>query len=831
MGVLLFLFVCCNLLFFLPDSSFGSDTITSSQSLSDGRTLVSKDGSFELGFFSPGSSKNRYIGIWYKSIPVKTVVWVANRLNPINDSSGLLIINKRGNLILKSQSMRVVWSASLSKEVQQTPVVLQLLDSGNLVLRGEQEGDSGTYFWQSFDYPSDTLLPGMKLGWDLKTGFERRVISWKSADDPSPGDFIWAVERQDNPEVVMWKGSSKFYTTGPWNGLSFSAPTTRPNPIFNFSFVANEDELCYTFSIKDKAVVSRIVMNQTTYLGQRFTWSNNTQTWDLYSKAPRDECDTYGLCGAYGVCIISKSPVCQCLKGFKTKSGGYMDWHEGCVRSKALNYSRQDGFIKFTELKLPDANFSRVSKSVNLKECREKCLENSSCMAYTNSDIRGGGSGCAMWFGDLIDMRSFPDGGQDFYIRMSASELGMKGEPTTKIVVLVISAVALLAVVLISGYLIHKRRRNIAVLYLDCICFFRLVLSIIISVKTETDQENEDQNIDLELPLFELATISNATNNFSINNKLGEGGFGPVYKGTLVDGQEIAVKRLSKISDQGLKELKNEVILFSKLQHRNLVKLLGCCIHGEEKLLIYEFMPNKSLDYFIFDQTNSKLLDWSKRFHIICGTARGLLYLHQDSRLRIIHRDLKASNVLLDHDMNPKISDFGLARTCGGDKTEGNTNRVVGTYGYMAPEYASDGLFSTKSDVFSFGILLLEIVSGKKNRGFYHSDHSLNLIGHAWKLWNEGMPLQLIDACYQESCNRAEVIRCVHISLLCVQQHPDDRPSMPSVILMLGSEIVLPQPKQPGFLANKKSTEPDSSSSMLESSSTNTITISELEGR
>ncbi|KAL9444278.1 hypothetical protein AB3S75_017459 [Citrus x aurantiifolia] len=425
MGVLLFLFVCCNLLFFLLDSSFGSDTITSSQSLSDGRTLVSKDGSFELGFFSPGSSKNRYIGIWYKSIPIKTVVWVANRLNPINDSSGLLIINKRGNLVLKSHSMRVVWSASLSKEVQQTPVVLQLLDSGNLVLRGEQEGDSGTYFWQSFDYPSDTLLPGMKLGWDLKTGFERRVISWKSADDPSPGDFIWAVERQDNPEVVMWKGSSKFYTTGPWNGLSFSAPTTRPNPIFNFSFVSNEDELCYTFSIKDKAVVSRIVMNQTTYLGQRFTWSNNTQTWDLYSKAPRDECDTYGLCGAYGVCIISKSPVCQCLKGFKTKSGGYMDWHEGCVRSKALNYSRQDGFIKFTELKLPDANFSRVSKSVNLKECREKCLENSSCMAYTNSDIRGGGSGCAMWFGDLIDMRSFPDGGQDFYIRMSASELGI----------------------------------------------------------------------------------------------------------------------------------------------------------------------------------------------------------------------------------------------------------------------------------------------------------------------------------------------------------------------------------------------------------------------
>ncbi|KDO38343.1 hypothetical protein CISIN_1g047619mg, partial [Citrus sinensis] len=428
----------------------------------------------------------------------------------------------------------------------------------------------------------------MKLGWDLKTGLERRITSWKSPDDPSPGNFTWAVERQDNPELIMWKGSRKFHRGGPWNGLVF-----------------NEDELYYTFDMTDKDVFSRIVMNQTLYVRHQFTWDKATQSWELYANVPRDLCDTYALCGDYGICIISDTPFCQCLKGFKPKSRGYVDWSQGCVRDKSLNYSTQDGFIKFTELKLPDATSSWVSKSMNLYECQDKCLDNSSCMAYTNSDIRGEGSGCAMWFGDLIDMRSFPDGGQDFYIRMSASEL-------------------------------EKTENN-----------------------RETDQV---QNMDLELPLFELATIANATDNFSINNKLGEGGFGPVYKGTLVDGQEIAVKRLSKISEQGLKELKNEVILFSKLQHRNLVKLLGCCIQGEEKLLIYEFVPNKSLDSFIFDQERCKILDWSKRFHIICGTARGVMYLHQDSRLRIIHRDLKASNVLLDQDMNPKISDFGLAR-------------------------------------------------------------------------------------------------------------------------------------------------------------------------
>ncbi|KAJ1434827.1 S-locus receptor kinase, C-terminal [Sesbania bispinosa] len=338
---------------------------------------------------------------------------------------------------------------------------------------------------------------------------------------------------------------------------------------------------------------------------------------------------------------------------------------------------------------------------------------------------------------------------------------------------------------------------------------------------------------DLELPMFDFNTITLATNNFSEANKLGQGGFGSVYRGRLMEGQEIAVKRLSKDSGQGIEEFKNEVKLIVKLQHRNLVRLLGCCIEKDEKLLVYEYMENRSLDSILFDKAKKPLLDWKTRFNIICGIARGLLYLHHDSRLKIIHRDLKASNILLDCEMNPKISDFGIARIFGTNQTEANTLRVVGTYGYMSPEYAMDGNFSVKSDVFSFGVIMLEIISGKKNRGFYYSNDDMNLLRNAWGQWREGRPLDLIDSSIGDSYSPSEVIRCIHVGLLCVQERAEDRPTMSSVILMLSSETAsMPQPKSPGFSLGKNPGETDSSSSKQDKSwSVNQVTITLLDAR
>uniref|UniRef100_A0A6N2MPB1 Apple domain-containing protein n=1 Tax=Salix viminalis TaxID=40686 RepID=A0A6N2MPB1_SALVM len=399
MGMILLLAcISTNVLFLLLKFSNALESISPSESMGDGKTLVSEDGTFELGFFSPGISNNSYLGIWYKNISPRTIVWVATAQSFYTTQEILYFSARNSNI--------VAWSSNSSIKAQ-SPIV-QLLDSSNLVLRDKQDANTGI-IWQSFDYPCDTLLPGMKVGWDQKTGFDRRLSSWKSPDDPSPGDFTWTMELQSNPEGVTWKGSKKYYRSGPWNGIGFSgAPEIKANSLFYFNFISNDQEVSYSYELKDRSVITRIVLNQTTYHRQRYTWSEDTQSWILYVSVPRDSCDNYGLCGVNGNCITSAMPICQCLEKFKPKSleaWNTMDWSQGCVRNKELECQKGDGFIKLDGLKLPDATDSWVNKTMNLKECRAKCLRNCSCMAYTNLDIRGRGSGCAIWFGDLIDIR------------------------------------------------------------------------------------------------------------------------------------------------------------------------------------------------------------------------------------------------------------------------------------------------------------------------------------------------------------------------------------------------------------------------------------------
>ncbi|KAK4352230.1 hypothetical protein RND71_027748 [Anisodus tanguticus] len=791
---------------FLCSIFSAKDTITATDFLTDGKTITSSDGSFEMGFFSPASFTNKwYVGIWYKhDLPDKCVVWVANRAIPLTNTSGvtLKIINP-GLLALLTAANTIMWSTNSSRRLAVKNPIAQLLNSGNLVVRDTNDANVENFLWQSFDYPTDTLLPDMKMGKNFVTGQEFYLSSWKNEYDPAPGKYTYHCDPTGYPQDVMRKGEVKVFSTGPWNGLRFSGvPGLTKNTIYTFKLDLDEKKALYSFTLLG-SVMTKLTMNSKGML-ERSMWDENRQEWNVYIASPADNCDYYGTCGAYGSCNNVLTPVCRCLDKFVPKdprNWAVTKWSGGCVRRTPLNCQNGDGFLKYSGIKLPDTQYSWFDVSMTLRECKQACLRNCSCMAYSNLDIRNGGSGCLLWFGDLIDIREL-SGGQDIFIRMATSELGSK---KTKLLALSLSLSIGVAVIgLTIGLYIWKKKK----------------------------QRNLNLKDDLDLPLFALSSLTKATSNFSVENKIGEGGFGSVYKGILEGGQEIAIKRLSTSSSQGVNEFKNEVICIAKLQHRNLVKLIGCCIAGGEKLLVYEYMPNRSLDLFIFedlltDEQKSLLLNWPKRFNIINGIARGLLYLHQDSRLRIIHRDLKASNILLDADMNPKISDFGIARSLVGNETGANTHHVVGTHGYMSPEYVVHGVFSIKSDVFSFGVLVLETISGRRNRGFSNESRSINLIGHVWKLYKEGRSLELIDAHLMDSCYISELLRLIHVALLCVQQCPEDRPDMPTVVLMLANDAILPQAKEPGFFTESKVTS-EYSTSMY---STNEITVTLLEPR
>ncbi|KAL2327796.1 hypothetical protein Fmac_021223 [Flemingia macrophylla] len=615
----------------MTTTSTSVDTLAASQSIRDGKALISAGGITELGFISLGSenSTRRYLGIWYTNISPLTVVWVANRDTPLENNSGILQLNEKGILELLDAEYSTIWSSNISSKEVNNPIAY-LLDSGNLVVKNGQGTNKDTVLWQSFDFPGDTWMPEMKIGWNLETGQETYLSSWKSDSDPAEGDNALKLDLRGLPQIIIFKEHEIYKRLGSWNGYSL---VSDPNQNFQTrpKFEDNGKEVYYYYEVLHNSVFFVVTLTPSGTMHSS-SWTNQTRTRNFVSTGERDQCENYAVCGSNSICIYDGNhATCECMRGYVPKSPDEWNisyWANGCVsmNKSTCNNSYTDGFFKYTNLKLPDTSSSWFNISINLDECRKICLKNCSCTAYADLDIRDGGRGCLLWFNALVDTRKFSQWGQDLYVRVPASEL----------------------------------------------------------------------------------VIAKATGNFSAENKVGEGGSGPVHKGTLTDGKEIAVKRLSMNSGQGLCEFKNEVALIAKLQHRNLVKLMGCCIEGEEKMLIYEYMPNHSLDYFVFDESKSMFLDWSKRINIISGIARGLLYLHQDSTLRIIHRDLKTSNILLDANLNPKISDFRLARLMLGDQVETKINRVAGTYGYIASEYAARGHLSVKSDVFSYGEKLID---------------------------------------------------------------------------------------------------------------------------
>ncbi|XP_042426771.1 receptor-like serine/threonine-protein kinase SD1-8 isoform X2 [Zingiber officinale] len=751
------------------------------------RTIVSSAGTFALGFFIPRHSPSTsfYLAIWYNDTGDDAAVWVANRDSPVADSAAVLALQLDGNLVLSDSDGSKIWSSNTSSTSNGTEAVL--LDSGNLVLRS---GDADTTIWESFDHPTDTLLPNMRIVSYFGIGVATRIVSWKTSSDPATGTFSLGIDPRTFMQAFIWRGSEPYWRSNAWNGSVTFTENEDNESISSFyitSLSGGKQNMSWSYMVTQGFPATRLVIEETGFL-RLLTWQAASKSWVTRASYPNMEfgaCVLYNQCGPNGMCVGRNATLsCKCFAEFSPNNSTEWaagNYSGGCVKKTRWDCSKGGFYKVYSKMKLPDGML--LLRDAGASECEANCSATCNCTAYSFDSTRSieSTTRCLVWLGDMIDLVQNSSGMDELHVRVSAADLDNNsqcdGHSHKRKRLLVIMLTVGTAAMLLSGttcYFMWARHMRLGKT--------RRLLELRIP-----DTIGSDKGA-INVPLVDFFSIRKATDDFAVTNKLGEGGFGSVYKGRLEDGQFIAVKRLSENSKQGFEELNNEVKLIVRLQHTNLVRLLGWCIHENEKMLIYEYMPNKSLDKYLF------------------GIAQGLLYLHRYSRLRIIHRDLKTSNILLDENMIPKISDFGLARIFGESHMEQNTRRVVGTFGYMAPEYGLHGRFSEKSDVYSFGVILLEIISGKRNSGSYSINDSFSLLGYAWYLWVEGRSCELVDPQLIDSFPVSEVEKCVQLGLLCVQDRSTDRPTMDAIAIMLvNRNPVLPSPQQPAHASTMDS--------------------------
>ncbi|CAO2204581.1 unnamed protein product [Urochloa humidicola] len=708
-----------------------TDTLSPGDVLAGDATLLSNNSKFALGFFrAPAPAPDGaapdpwYLGVWFTAVPGRTTVWAANAGNPVSSSyaaaaSPELTISASGDLIVTNHATKnITWSASARSPATNNATVAVLLNSGNLVLLDASSSSTPRRtLWQSFDHPTDTLLPGAKLGRDNSTGLNlnTRLVSRRSAASPSPGPYCFEVD-PSTPQLVLKlcnsspsssssSAAATYWATGAWNGRYFAnIPELTGNvPGFSLAFVDDGVEEEYLqFNVTNEATVTRNIVDVT---GQ-----NKHQVWvgsswlTLYA-APKAPCDVYAACGGFAVCsyaAAAEAQPCGCMEGFSVRSE--REWEQGdrtggCVRDAPLDChsngggtgsaasATTDGFFSVPGIGLPDGG--RVLRNVGSEgECSTACLNNCSCTAYSY-----GSQGCVVWQGELINAKQPQSNGTNsasgeiLYLRLAAVEFQKPGGKKRGVIIGAVAGASAATLILLAIFIILMMRRK--------------------KSKNSTIQAG-----DTRLVAFSYRELRSATKNFS--EKLGQGGFGSVFRGQLRDSTAVAVKRLDG-SFQGEKQFRAEVSSIGVIQHINIVRLLGFCCEGEHRLLVYEHVPNRSLDIHLF-HSSGVFLDWGARYQIAAGVARGLAYLHDGCRERIIHCDVKPQNILLDAALLPKIADFGMAKFVGRDFSRVLTT-MRGTKGYLAPEWIGGAAVTPKVDVYGYGMVLLELLSGRRNSG------------------------------------------------------------------------------------------------------------------
>ncbi|XP_042500596.1 G-type lectin S-receptor-like serine/threonine-protein kinase At2g19130 [Macadamia integrifolia] len=818
-------FFCVLFLCFFFDASrpsVGARVLSVGESISVNQTIISQgDGNFELGFFMPlGYSQDYcfydcYIGIWYRKIPERTVVWVANRDEHLSDEySSELKLLEDGNLVILGPSKTIIWSTNLTPTTSNSTEAA-LLDSGNLVLRNVS--NSSHLIWESFDHPTDTWLPGGKIGLNKFTNTSQRLISRKSdLWDPSPGIFSLELDPAGSNQLfILRNGSVTYRTNWTWSSHIFRlAPDMGSDYIYNFTYnfayISNQKVNYVTYYLSNSSLISRFVLDDSGQI-HLFTWLDSVG-WTLFWGRSGETCAVFNLCGAFGICNQQAvSADCQCLKGFSpyytTDYPSPTDWSAGCLRNIPLQCvddssvnGKKDGYFKMSKMKLP-ANPQSVAVGSS-QDCEVACLNSCSCNAYAYD------GNCSFWEGKLLNLEQLSNGctgGQELYLKLAISELmsstsggtseftnsssggtseltnsisggNKKGSPVGAIAGAVSGVVALLGLLVVLMW--TRQRRNLV---------------------------GPSEAVEGYLVPFSYKDLKFATKSFS--EKLGRGGFGSVFKGTLFQSTVVAVKKLEGLS-QGEKQFRTEVSTIGMIQHVNLVRLRGFCCEGTKRLLVYDFMPKGSLDSHLFHKKNdSEVLDWKTRYQIALGTAKGLSYLHEKCRECIIHCDIKPENILLDAEFCPKVADFGLAKFLGRDFSRGVLTTMRGTIGYLAPEWISGVAITAKADVYSYGMMLFELISGRRN-----SDQSVSAkvgffpIWAARKINEDGEILSLLDDRLEGNVDLAELHRACKVASWCIQDDEVYRPSMGLVVQILEGIVEVGTPPIPrrleGLVAN-----------------------------
>ncbi|KAM0944915.1 putative protein kinase RLK-Pelle-SD-2b family [Dioscorea sansibarensis] len=738
----------------------------------DGLFLLSNSSNFAFGLTTYTSTNTTFFLLVVIHKSSSTIVWTANQDSPVVQSD-LFVFDKDGNAYLQSDG-RIIWSTNTSHTGAPS---MELLDSGNLVMLG---ADSSTPpLWQSFSHPTDTVLSGQSFSEGMMLVSMPNSHNLVCRLKMESGDMrLYADFRQPQPYWSIQGEKRKIYNRA--GGTMYSASLVSNS----WNFYDRNQSLLWQFLISGDPKIPNVtwaaVLEADGFIRFRSLpdGASTSSTTSPTNNIPSDSCDTPEPCDPYFIC--HKGTRCQCPEVLSSDNNCNPDVVSPCCSSaSSFNLAKlEDGVSYFaTSYTSPMTSYS------NLSACQASCLGNCSCLALLFHPESGD---CFLF--DEIGSFQQSDGGYTAFIKISGVAGGGGGGGGHNSIIIIIicftTVVVIAGLIFVAYRILQRRRKKPAEPPSPC-----------------SSEENSFLENMSGMPVrFSYRELTAATDNFSV--KLGQGGFGSVYLGKLEDGTQVAVKKLEHIG-QGKKEFRAEVSIIGSIHHIHLVRLRGFCAEGMHRLLAYEYMPKGSLDRWIFrtHKEGSQLLDWDRRYNIALGTAKGLAYLHEDCDSKIVHCDIKPENVLLDENFEAKVSDFGLAKLMTREQSHVFTT-LRGTRGYLAPEWLTNYAISEKSDVYSYGMVLLEIIGGRKNYDPRETSERAHFPSYAFRMMEEGRLRDVLDERllldfsenkkHKDEDSRVET--AIKVALWCIQEDMSLRPSMGKVVQMLEGVTEVPHP-------------------------------------